>query len=396
MATPKNNSVIKAFQVLGACSASRAPMSTADVAEATGMTNATAHRFLLTLEEVGAIARTERNKFQLGYAIAEMARGLDEENWLAEFAQPHVSELADEFREAVGVAALTNGKVSYVATAEANRSLRIGHSLDTPLPIYCSAVGKVLLAGLPPMEREQILDEIELEPLAPNTITDRVALRAEVNRIEQEGYSLDDQEMEEGLRCMAVPIADSEGHVLAALSVSGPASRMTDNRLTDYRGRMVDRADRIGALFYSESKVLPDKATPRGSFPHIKRVGNFAFVSGISARRRDETFVGARKTRSGIMELDIREQARATIENIRDVLRSVGASLSDIIEIEAFLVTMDDYAGFNEVYSRYFGTDGPARTTVAVNALPHPHQILMMKAVARVPKPPSPSSLARN
>ena len=74
----------------------------------------------------------------------------------------------------------------------------------------------------------------------------------------------------------------------------------------------------------------------------------------------------------------------------------MGASLSDIIEIEAFLVTMDDYPGFNEVYSRYFGTDGPARTTVAVNALPHPHQILMMKAVARVPKPPSPSSISKN
>ena len=312
-------------------------MSTAEVAEATGMTNATAHRFLLTLEEVGAIARTDRNKFQLGYVIAEMARGLDQENWLAEFAQPHVSELADEFREAVGVAALTNGKVRYVATAEANRSLRIGHSLDIPLPIYCSAVGKVLLAGLPPMEREQILDQVELVPLAPNTITDRAALRAEIGRIGQAGYGLDDQEMEEGLRCIAVPITDSEGHVLAALSVSGPSSRMIDSRLAEYRENMAERASRIGALFYSESKVLPDMATPRGSFPHIKRVGDFAFVSGISARRRDETFVGAHKTREGVMELDIREQARATIENIRDILRSVGASLSDIIEIEAFL-----------------------------------------------------------
>ncbi len=394
MATPKNNSVIKAFQILNACSLSEVPLSTSEIAAAAGMTPATVHRFLITLEDVGAIARTDQNCFQLGFAIAEMARGIEKNDWLADFAEPHVIELVEEFQEAVGVAILNAGSVIYIATAEANRSLKIGHSTDTELPLYCSAVGKVLLAGLPTLEREELLHEIELVKYAPNTLSDLAALRQEIVNVAQKGYAVDDQELEEGLRCLAVPIFDGNDHVIAALSVSGPASRMTQDRMDSYLEKMQDRARQLGTLFYSESKVLPDKAPPLGSFPHIKRVSDFAFVSGISSRRSDETFVGARVKRNGEVELDIKEQTRATIENIRDVLRSVGSSLSDIIEIEAFLMTMDDYAGFNEVYSRFFATDGPARTTVAVNALPHPQQILMMKAVARVPQgTPKTSSL---
>tara|TARA_B100000959_G_scaffold24945_2_gene24104 strand:- start:716 stop:1918 length:1203 start_codon:yes stop_codon:yes gene_type:complete len=385
VATPKNNSVIKAFQILTACSSSREPLNTQEVARATGMTAATAHRFLITLEDLGAIARTDKNQFQLGFAIAEMARGIKDDNWLANFAQTHVDDLVQDFKEAVGVAILNDGRVSFIATAEANRSLKTGHIIDTTVPIYCSGVGKVLLSGLPTIEREELLHETEFEKFTPNTITDLAKLRQEISKINKNGYAIDEQEMEEGLRCLAVPIKGGDSQVIAAISVSGPASRMTQERIDVYREKMQERAQHLGNLFYSESKVLPGMATPRGSFPHIKMVSDFAFVSGISARRPDETFVGARKKRNGEMELDIREQARATIENIRDVLRSTGASLTDLIEIEAFLVSMDDYEGFNEVYARYFGTDGPARTTVAVNSLPHPHQILMMKAVARMP-----------
>jgi len=385
MATPKNNSVIKAFQILSACSSGKGPLTTTEIAETTGMTAATAHRFLITLEELGAIVRTEKNQFQLGFAIAELARSIKEDDWLANFAQPHVQALVEEFHEAVGVATMQSGRVSYIATAQANRSLKIGHSVDTEVPIHCSAVGKVLLAGLPTMEREELFHQTKMESLTPNTITDLTDLRQEMISVAENGYALDNQELEEGLRCLAVPIENGDHKVIAALSVSGPASRMSDGRLESYKKKMQDRAQQLGNLFYSESKVLPDKAAPKGSFPHIKRVSNFAFVSGISARRPNETFVGARQKRDGTMELDIKEQTRATIENIRDILRSVGASLNDIIEIEAFLVSMDDYAGFNEVYSRYFSDEGPARTTVAVNELPHQHQILMMKTIARIP-----------
>src|SRR5574337_653397 len=115
----------------------------------------------------------------------------------------------------------------------------------------------------------------------------------------------------------------------------------------------------------TESKVVQGKATPRGKYPHIKRAGDFLFVSGTSSRRADNTIAGAVVDAMGTTHLDIRAQTRAVIENIRDILASAGAALSDVTEISSFLVNMNDFAGYNEVYSEYFDHDGPARTTVA-------------------------------
>jgi 2-aminomuconate deaminase len=121
------------------------------------------------------------------------------------------------------------------------------------------------------------------------------------------------------------------------------------------------------------SKVIPGKATPRGKYPHVKRAGDFLFVSGTSARRADNTIAGAEVDPLGTTRLDIRVQTRAVIENIREILQSAGAELQDVIEISTYLVNMNDYGGYNEVYGEFFGYDGPARTTVAVHQLPHPH-----------------------
>lgn len=135
-----------------------------------------------------------------------------------------------------------------------------------------------------------------------------------------------------------------------------------------------------------ESKVVPGKATPRGKFPHIKRAGDFLLVSGTSARRPDNTIAGAEVDAMGTTRLDIREQTRAVIENIRDILASAGAGLRDVVEITTFLVSMNDFGGYNEVYGEYFDYDGPVRTTVAVHQLPHPHLLIEMRAMAYKPE----------
>ncbi len=134
-----------------------------------------------------------------------------------------------------------------------------------------------------------------------------------------------------------------------------------------------------------ESKVVEGKATPRGKYPHVKRAGDFLFVSGTSARRADDTIAGAEAGATGITLLDIRVQTRAVIENIRDILQSAGAQLQDVVEISTYLVNMNDFAGYNEVYGEFFGYDGPARTTVAVHQLPHPHLLIEIKAMAYKP-----------
>jgi 2-aminomuconate deaminase len=135
-----------------------------------------------------------------------------------------------------------------------------------------------------------------------------------------------------------------------------------------------------------ESKVVEGKATPRGKYPHIKWAGDFLLVSGTSSRRADDTIAGAEVDSLGTTRLDIRVQTRAVIENIRDILQSAGAQLRDLVEISTYLVNMNDFGGYNEVYGEFFGYDGPARTTVAVHQLPHPHLLIEMKAMAYKPQ----------
>ena len=132
----------------------------------------------------------------------------------------------------------------------------------------------------------------------------------------------------------------------------------------------------------SDARIVPGKATPRGRFPHVKVANGFAFVSGTSGRRPDDTFAGADVADDGSVTLDIRVQARAVIENIRDILADVGATLDDLVTVTTFLISMDDFAGYNEVWAEYFDETGPARTTVAVRELPHPHLLIEMQAIA--------------
>jgi 2-aminomuconate deaminase len=134
-----------------------------------------------------------------------------------------------------------------------------------------------------------------------------------------------------------------------------------------------------------KATVVDGKAMPRGRYPHIKRAGDFLFVSGTSARRPDNSIAGADVDEFGAARLDIRTQTRAVIENVRDILASSGADLSDIAEISTFLISMNDFAGYNEVYGEYFDHQGPARTTIAVHQLPHPHLLIEIKAIAYKP-----------
>ncbi len=136
----------------------------------------------------------------------------------------------------------------------------------------------------------------------------------------------------------------------------------------------------------AQATVVAGKATPRGKFPHIKRAGDFLYVSGTSSRRPDNSFAGAQADAMGVTTLDIKVQTRTVIENIRDILQSAGADLSDLVETQAFLVNMNDFGGYNQVWAEFFDYDGPTRTTVAVHQLPHPHLLIEIKAVAYKPQ----------
>ncbi|MEX2488924.1 MAG: RidA family protein [Pseudomonadales bacterium] len=135
----------------------------------------------------------------------------------------------------------------------------------------------------------------------------------------------------------------------------------------------------------TKARLIEGKARPRGAYPHIKRAGDFLFVSGTSSRSPDNSIVGADADEMGTVTLDIKVQTRAVIENIGEILASEGADLGDLVEISTFLVNMNDFGGYNEVYGEYFSQEGPARTTVAVHQLPHPQLLIEIKAVAYKP-----------
>ncbi len=134
----------------------------------------------------------------------------------------------------------------------------------------------------------------------------------------------------------------------------------------------------------ADARVLAGHATPRGRYPHLRRAGDFVYISGTSARRPDNSIAGARADAMGTATLDIRVQTRAVIENIAAMLAEAGGELSDLIQVTAYLVSMNDFGGYNDVYGEYFDENGPTRTTVAVHQLPHPHILIEIQAVAYI------------
>ncbi len=135
-----------------------------------------------------------------------------------------------------------------------------------------------------------------------------------------------------------------------------------------------------------KGKVVAGKAKPRGKFPHVKRVGDFIYVSGTSSRRPDNSFEGVEVDEMGTTNLDIKKQTAAVLENINDVLKTEGASLKDVVDVTSFLVNMNDFAGYNKAYAEFFDKEtGPTRTTVAVHQLPHPDLVVEIKVMAYKP-----------
>ncbi len=126
------------------------------------------------------------------------------------------------------------------------------------------------------------------------------------------------------------------------------------------------------------------KVTPRGAYPHVKRVGDFIFVSGTSSRRSDNTIEGVEIVDNmGTKRLDAKKQTQAVLRNIEKNLEKKGATLSDVVDVTSFLVNMNDFAGYNEAYAEFFDKEtGPTRTTVAVHQLPHPDLVVEIKVMA--------------
>ena len=132
------------------------------------------------------------------------------------------------------------------------------------------------------------------------------------------------------------------------------------------------------------SVVIEGRAKPLGAYPHVKRAGDFLYVSGTSSRRPDNTHVGVEIV-DGVKVRDVAKQTRGVIENIQSILEAVGADLGDLVQVTSYLVDMADFGAYNAAYAEYFDSTGPTRTTIAVRELPHPDLLIEIQAVAYKP-----------
>jgi DNA-binding IclR family transcriptional regulator len=191
----------------------------------------TTHRITHVLESRGLLRRgMDSNRYRLGLHLYDLGcQALDHIN-IRDEARPVMTRVAFEVGETVHLAVLDRAEVLYIERVEAQRSMTMGSKLGTRNPVYCTALGKAMLAYTPEMEVDQALASCRMEARTRNTITNVLALKRELEHIHDRGYAIDDEEIEEGIRCISAPILDSSGRAVAAMSVSGPSSRITPNR----------------------------------------------------------------------------------------------------------------------------------------------------------------------
>jgi IclR family pca regulon transcriptional regulator len=218
-----------------------------DVARGAGLTRAAARRFLLTLVELGYV-NFDGRLFSLRPRILELGYAYLSTLSLGEVAVPHMKELVAATRESSSIAVLDGDDIVYVVRVPTARIMTVAISIGTRFPAHATSMGRVLLAALGPAERDRYLDRADYDALTRRTITDPAALRKVLGDVAAQGYALVDQELEDGLRSIAAPIADGKGEVVAAINVSVHASRANlDTLRRTYLPELLDAARRIEA-----------------------------------------------------------------------------------------------------------------------------------------------------
>jgi IclR family pca regulon transcriptional regulator len=217
-------SLERGLAVIRAFDAEHAQLTLSDVARITGLTRAAARRFLITLVELGYM-RTDGRLFALRPRVLELGYAYLSSLSLPEVALPHMEALVNQVNESCSVSVLDGDEVVYVARVPTHRIMTVAISVGTRFPAYATSMGRVLLAAQPEEWLDDYLARADFKQITPRTIVDPAKLRATLASIRSRGFAVVDQELEEGLRSLAVPIHDVDGAVVAAMNVSAHASR---------------------------------------------------------------------------------------------------------------------------------------------------------------------------
>ena len=225
-----NSNIDKTLSVLEVISENAKGLSLADVVKSVGIPKTTAFRILEILSAREYVTWNKDNeRYSIGIKALEIGiSGLIGQD-LVEVSIPYLQELSATVGETSFLTVYNNGDVVYLYKAEGTSSIQTTATLGSRRPAYCTALGKVILANLPIEETDRIFEK-KLEKFTDKTVVDRIRLYEEFANIRRDGYSVDDEGIEYGLFCMAVPIYNFTGNVIAAISVSGPIKRVNENR----------------------------------------------------------------------------------------------------------------------------------------------------------------------
>ena len=234
--------VLKALDVLECLSSADHSLNVTTVAEVCGLSRPTTYRLLATLQSRNYVRQTQDGHYDLGTNVLSLSRSYLEHLDLPKLARPILCELSQVSNETTHLGILDDASILYVGKVESPQTVRLHSAIGARNPVYSTAMGKAILAFLPIEKRNALLDRIDFLPHTPNTITDRAVLNEHLERIRAEGFATDDAESEEGIRCVAAPILGLDGSAFAAISISGPAYRLSIPKLIGLSELVVNAA----------------------------------------------------------------------------------------------------------------------------------------------------------
>jgi IclR family KDG regulon transcriptional repressor len=231
----KSATALRAFLVLEAVAASSVPVSVNEVAEVVGADKTTVYRMLMTLIEAGYVIRDDLSKrYRLSYKVVSLSRNLLAEDKVSYLIHQTLQHLTDETRETMHYSVLDGGEAVLVQQVKGTQLVVVDYQIGDRAKLHCSAIGKVLLAFQDVRYIEQVI-AAGLPIFTRNTITDPDAFRRELQRIRSQGYAIDDRELADNMRCLGVPVFEGGGRVHGGISLSGPDSRFTLEKLEELK-----------------------------------------------------------------------------------------------------------------------------------------------------------------
>jgi len=239
--------ISKVLLILEALQSSSAGLGLKAICDLTGIHKSTAHRFLKHLEREGYLIRTEAGAYLIGPRLSQMSARGNQGATLQAVARPILWELWKSTQETVNLAVLDQGTVLYVDVIESPHEFRLSSRVGTRRSLHVTALGKTLAAFLPAAARENVLSTITFQKSTERTIMNLLQFRQELEKIRRQGYAVDDEEAVQGARCVSAPILNSEGAPIAAVSVSGPVTRVSPNQVAGLAGAVTSAARAISA-----------------------------------------------------------------------------------------------------------------------------------------------------